>query len=75
MGRVSFAHARISGQLDCRGAAIDNRTDDGQGIALDAGWAEIGHGVLPAGLETAGSGEGFTVNGRVSFAHARIAQS
>ena len=72
---MSFAHARISGALDCRGATIANRTDDGHGIALDASWAEIGHGVLPKGLDASGGGEGFTAEGRVNFADARIAQS
>jgi len=74
-GKVSFAHARISGALDCRGATINNKTDDGRGIALDASWAEIGHGVLPSGLDTSDNGDGFTAEGRVNFADARIAQS
>jgi hypothetical protein len=73
-GKVSFAHARISGSFDCRGATLDNKTDDGKGVALDASWAEVGHGVLPAGLEN-GSGEGLQAEGRITFAHARIAQS
>lgn len=74
-GKVSLTHARIGGQLDCRGASINNRTEDGRGVALDAGWAEIAHGVLPNGLEKSGSGDGFTPDGRVNFDRARIAQS
>jgi hypothetical protein len=74
-GKVSLAHARVSGQLDCRGARLVNATEDGNGVALDAAWAEIGHGVSPAGLEDEGGGEGFRAEGRVSFANAFIAQS
>ncbi|HVA11728.1 MAG TPA: hypothetical protein VNF99_00625 [Stellaceae bacterium] len=71
-GKVSLAHARIGGQLDCRGATIRNSTDDQRGVALDAQHAEIAHGVLPAGLAESGGGEGFTADGRVNFTHARI---
>lgn len=73
-GRVSFAHARIAGALDCRGATLDNATEDGRGVALDASWAEISHGVLPEGV-VQGTAEGLAVKGRVSFANARLGQS
>jgi len=71
-GKVSLAHARIGGALDCRGATIRNATEDGKGVALDAQHAAISDGVLPAGLAESGSGEGFTAEGRVTFAQARI---
>ena len=74
-GKVSVTHARIAGALDCRGAAINNKTDNGKGVALDAGWAEIAHNVLPAGLVDKGSGEGLTIEGRVNFDGARLGQS
>jgi len=71
-GKVSLAHARIGGALDCRGGTIENATEDGRGVALDAQHATIGDGVLPAGLADKGAGEGFTAAGRVNFANARI---
>ncbi|HEV8016488.1 MAG TPA: hypothetical protein VGP48_13200 [Stellaceae bacterium] len=71
-GKVSLAHARIGGALDCRGATIENATDDKRGTALDAQYAEIAHGVLPAGLAESGGGEGFAAEGRINFANARI---
>jgi hypothetical protein len=71
-GKVSLAHARIGGQLDCRGASIQNATEDGKGVALDAQYAEVADGVLPAGLAESGGGEGFVAEGRVSFANARV---
>ncbi|HEY3917939.1 MAG TPA: hypothetical protein VGL83_09095 [Stellaceae bacterium] len=71
-GKVSLAHARIGGSLDCRGATVQNATGDGKGVALDAQHAEIADGVLPAGLAESGGGEGFTAEGRVTFANARI---
>ena len=71
-GKVSLAHARIGGTLDCRGATIQNATEDGKGIALDAQYAAISDGVLPAGLAASGGGEGITAEGRVIFAQARI---
>ncbi len=74
-GRVSFAHARISGGLDCRGATLDNWTEDGKGVALEASWAEIGHGVLPQGVAYGGTAEEFAVQGHVNFANAKIGQS
>ncbi|HWE73880.1 MAG TPA: hypothetical protein VG328_12020 [Stellaceae bacterium] len=70
-GKVSLAHARIGGALDCRGATIQNATEDGKGIALDGQYASIADGVLPAGLAESGGGEGFTAQGRVTFAKAR----
>jgi hypothetical protein len=71
-GKVSLAHARIGGALDCRGATIQNTTEDKRGTALDAQYAEIAHGVLPAGLAESGGGEGFAAEGRINFANARI---
>jgi hypothetical protein len=71
-GKVSLAHARIGGSLDCRGATIANATEDGTGIALDAQYATIADAVLPAGLADKGGGDGFTAAGRVTFAKARI---
>lgn len=71
-GKVSLAHARIGGALDCRGATINNATEDKRGVALDAQHAEIADGVLPAGLAESGGGEGFTADGRVTFANARV---
>ncbi|HXR87679.1 MAG TPA: hypothetical protein VN728_11930 [Stellaceae bacterium] len=71
-GKVSLAHARIGGSLDCRGATIENTTEDGKGVALDAQYATIADGVLPAGLADKGAGEGFAAQGRVTFAKARI---
>ena len=71
-GKVSLAHARIGGSLDCRGAKIGNATEDGTGVALDMQYATIADGVLPAGLADKGAGEGFTAEGRVTFAKARI---
>jgi len=71
-GKVSLAHARIGGSLDCRGATIGNATEDGTGVALDLQYATIADGVLPAGLADKGAGEGFTAEGRVTFAKARI---
>jgi hypothetical protein len=71
-GKVSLAHARIGGALDCRGATIQNATEDGKGVALDAQFATIAGDVLPAGLAESGGGEGFTAEGRVTFAKARI---
>jgi hypothetical protein len=71
-GKVSLAHARIGGSLDCRGATIQNATEDGTGIALDAQYATIADAVQPAGLAEKGSGDGFTAAGRVTFAKARI---
>jgi hypothetical protein len=71
-GKVSLAHARIGGALDCRGATIQNATEDKRGVALDAQYAEITHGVLPAGLAESGGGEGFAAEGRINFANARI---
>lgn len=71
-GKISLAHAHIGGALDCRGATIENATEDGKGIALDAQYATIADGVLPAGLADKGSGEGFAAEGRVTFAKARI---
>lgn len=71
-GKVSLAHARIGGALDCRGATIHNATDDKRGIALDAQHAEIADGVLPAGLAESGGGEGFAAEGRITFANARV---
>jgi len=74
-GKVSFAHARVAGGFDCRGAELANRTEDGRGVALDAEWMEVAHGILPAGLAASGAGDGFSAQGRVSFAHARITAS
>jgi hypothetical protein len=71
-GKVSLAHARIGGALDCRGATIQNATEDKRGVALDAQYAEIAHSVLPAGLAESGGGEGFAAEGRINFANARI---
>jgi hypothetical protein len=71
-GKVSLAHARIGGALDCRGATIQNATEDGKGVALDAQYATIADGALPTGLAESGGGEGFTAAGRVNFAKARI---
>lgn len=71
-GKVSLAHARIGGALDCRGATIHNATEDGKGVALDAQYAAISDGVLPANLAESGGGEGFAAEGRVTFAKARI---
>jgi hypothetical protein len=71
-GKVSLAHARIGGALDCRGATILNATEDSKGVALDAQHAAISGGVLPAGLAESGGGEGFTAEGRITFAKARI---
>jgi hypothetical protein len=71
-GKISLAHARIGGSLDCRGATIENATEDGKGIALDAQYASITDGVLPSGVADRGAGEGFTADGRVTFAKARI---
>lgn len=71
-GKVSLAHARIGGQLDCRGATIQNATEDKRGVALDAQYAAIADGVLPAGLAESGGGEGFTAEGRINFANAKI---
>jgi hypothetical protein len=71
-GKISLAHARIGGALDCRGATIQNATEDGKGVALDAQYATIADGVLPAGLAESGGGEGFAAEGRVTFANARI---
>ena len=71
-GKVSLAQARIRGRLDCCGAVIQNKTEDGKGVALDASHAEIAHGVLPAGLAESGSGEGFSAEGRVNFASAKV---
>jgi hypothetical protein len=71
-GKISLAHARIGGALDCRGATIHNATEDGKGLALDAQYATIADGTLPAGLAESGGGEGFTAEGRVTFAKARI---
>jgi hypothetical protein len=71
-GKVSLAHARIGGSLDCRGATIQNATEDKRGVALDAQYAEIAHGVLPAGLAESGGGEGFTAEGRINFANAKV---
>ncbi len=71
-GKVSLAHARIGGALDCRGATIQNATEDGKGVALDAQHAVIADGVLPAGLAESGGGEGFVADGRINFANARV---
>ena len=71
-GKVSLAHARIGGSLDCRGATIQNATEDKRGIALDAQYAEIAHAVLPAGLAESGGGEGFAAEGRINFANAKV---
>lgn len=71
-GKVSLAHTRIGGQLDCRGATINNATDDKRGVALDAQYAEIADAVLPAGLAESGGGEGFSADGRVTFANAKV---
>jgi hypothetical protein len=71
-GKVSLAHARIGGALDCRGATIQNATEDGKGVALDAQYATIADDVLPAGLAESGGGDGFTAAGRVTFAGARV---
>jgi len=71
-GKISLAHAHIGGALDCRGATIRNATEDGKGVALDAQYATIADGVLPAGLADSGGGESFSAEGRVTFAKARI---
>lgn len=71
-GKVSLAHARIGGSLDCRGATIQNATEDKRGVALDAQYAKIADGVLPAGLAESGGGEGFAAKGRINFANAQI---
>jgi len=71
-GKVSLAHAHIGGSLDCRGTTIQNATEDGKGVALDAQYATIADGVLPAGLAESGGGETFSAEGRVTFAKARI---
>jgi hypothetical protein len=71
-GKVSLAHTRIDGALDCRGATIQNATEDKRGVALDAQHAAISGGVLPAGLAESGGGEGFAAEGRVNFANARV---
>ncbi|HEY1504759.1 MAG TPA: hypothetical protein VGF92_10710 [Stellaceae bacterium] len=71
-GKVSLAHAHIGGALDCRGATIENATEDGKGVALDAQYATIADGVLPAGLADKGADEGFAADGRVTFANARV---
>ncbi|HEX3971912.1 MAG TPA: hypothetical protein VHX19_11345 [Stellaceae bacterium] len=71
-GKVSLAHARIGGALDCRGATIQNATEDKRGVALDAQHTAISGGVLPAGLAESGGGEGFAAEGRVNFANARV---
>ena len=71
-GKVSLAHAHIGGSLDCRGATIENATEDGTSVALDAQYATIADAVLPAGLADKGVGDGFTAAGRVTFAKARI---
>ena len=71
-GEFSLVYARIGGALDCRGATIQNATEDGKGVALDAQFATIAGDVLPAGLAESGGGEGFTAEGRVTFAKARI---
>jgi len=41
-GRISLHGAKLGGGLDCDGAKLANRTDDGTGVALDATNAEIG---------------------------------
>lgn len=35
-GKVSLARSRVGGDVDVSGATLDNRTEDGAGIALDA---------------------------------------
>jgi len=45
-GRVSLASAKLGSTLDCGGAKLANRTDDGTGYALLAEGAEIGGAVL-----------------------------
>jgi hypothetical protein len=70
-GRVSLAGARIGRKLDCRGLDLDNRTEDGRGVALDAQWAEIGHGVAPADFPATASAD-VAVQGRIDFTNAKI---
>jgi hypothetical protein len=62
-GRINLAQAVITGHLNLSGAAIDNETTDGRGVALDLSWAEVGNSVLPAAVI---SGETTaTIKGRV----------
>src|SRR6185312_11096511 len=54
---VAADGAHIDGAVDCRGTTIQNATEDGKGVALDAQYATIADGVLPAGLAESGGGE------------------
>jgi hypothetical protein len=73
-GRVLLAHARIHGQLDCRGATITNKGKDGAGVAIDARWVTATDGVLPRGLATQSDAPGLAVEGRIDVANARLGE-
>ncbi len=64
-GCVSLLGARIAGSLQCNGARLRNRTEDGTGTALLAEGAKIGVAVLLR--------NGFDAEGRVSLLGAKIA--
>ena len=63
-GCVSFLGARIDGALNCDAGQFVNQTGDGRGIALDFKNANVRAGVS--------MGEGFSAEGEVRFAGARI---
>ena len=63
-GAVSMRGTRIGSSLECDGANLTNRTDDGTGLALAADHVEIGGAVLLR--------NGFASQGTVSLIGARI---
>ena len=63
-GRVSFGGAAIGGSLNCAGGTFRNRTENGEGVALDCSDAKISGNATLA--------NGFRSEGIVSFPGAKI---
>ncbi len=63
-GGISLIAARIGGNLECDGATLLNRTEDGTGVALAAENAVIGGAVLLR--------HGFTAQGSISLLDAAV---
>jgi hypothetical protein len=62
-GLVSLSGAKIGGDFNCANGTFQNRTEAGEGIALGAGNAEIGHDCV---LENA------KVSGQVTLMSSKI---